>query len=157
MIFEWEWTNLRDLRPYWPQTASEFEVRFQVRVGQICRILLKDVCKLYLWPQLLKPYIFWKLTKFQKIKAPCYKIIYLIICINRKIFISPEMPFAPCMYIYYKKQTLDVDMTEWHVWEKCGKGASIWMNLKKAYPKFSGPLFSRKNYIHEKEKASNID
>ena len=47
MIFEWEWANLRDLRPYWPQTASKFEVRYYVRVAKICQILLWEVYRLY--------------------------------------------------------------------------------------------------------------
>ena len=29
VILEWEWTIMRHLRPYWPQTASEFEVKFK--------------------------------------------------------------------------------------------------------------------------------
>ena len=45
MTFEWQWTNLRDLRPYWPQTASKFEVRFQMRAGRFCHLLEKyELC-----------------------------------------------------------------------------------------------------------------
>ena len=33
MIFERELTNIRLLRPYWPQTASKLGDKFQIRVG----------------------------------------------------------------------------------------------------------------------------
>ena len=36
MVFEWEYTNIKHLRPVWPQIASKFKDRFQFRVGQIC-------------------------------------------------------------------------------------------------------------------------
>ena len=63
MVFERGWINMSLLRPYWPQTASEFEVRFQIRVGQICQISLKPAYTLWKRPQLKKSYRFSKPTK----------------------------------------------------------------------------------------------
>ena len=45
--FHWKWPNNRHLRPFGPQTASNFEVKNQVRVGKINQVLLKHVCKHY--------------------------------------------------------------------------------------------------------------
>ena len=28
VIFEWDWPNMKLLRPYWPQTASKLKVEF---------------------------------------------------------------------------------------------------------------------------------
>ena len=33
MIFELEWTNMRLLRPYWPQTTSNLQFLYKIRVS----------------------------------------------------------------------------------------------------------------------------
>ena len=45
--FKLFWYPKKHQRPYCPQIASKFEVRFQVRVGKIGRILIWEICTLY--------------------------------------------------------------------------------------------------------------
>ena len=64
MIFKWKWTNMRHLRPYWPQIASELQDEFWVRQSKIRRFLIRLLLCILWYSELQKMGIFWKLTKF---------------------------------------------------------------------------------------------
>ena len=64
MIFEWKWTNMRHLRPYKPQKATELQDEFWVRQSKIHQILITLIWCILWWFELQKMGIFWKLTKF---------------------------------------------------------------------------------------------
>ena len=47
VIFEWEWTNMKLLKPYWPQTTSKSQFRIGYAPSKIGRASLKLICRLY--------------------------------------------------------------------------------------------------------------
>ena len=52
MIFDWKWMNMRHLRPYCPQTASELQDEFWVRQSKIRQISIRLLRLLLWWPDL---------------------------------------------------------------------------------------------------------
>ena len=48
IVFELKLTNMRHLRPYWPQTASESQIGFWVRQGKILQILIRQTWR-FVW------------------------------------------------------------------------------------------------------------
>ena len=91
VIYQWELTNLRDLRPYWPQTASKFEVRLQMRAGRFCHLLEK--CELrFIWTF----FIIFENISGKPAKFPFYRrITYL--CRVYTAEMAAILKIAPCI------------------------------------------------------------
>ena len=96
MIFEWELTNIRHSRPYWPQTASKLGVKFQIRVGDFCQTLI-------IW---LKSVSFKKTVEISGTWEICTKfphmifvvIMFLYVCISA--FKAQRIIFYQCYSIF---------------------------------------------------------
>ena len=104
MVFEWEYPNIKHLRPVWPQIASKFKVRFQFRVGQICHLSEKcELCFIGLLFTIFK-IIVGKPTKFpfdHRITCLCGIHTALNMIYNRSVMIFSPHP----VYIYNVHRT----------------------------------------------------